>query len=287
MNIGVIGVGRMGTPMARRLMAKGHAVTVHDQRAVACQALAADGAAIAPTPAAVAAACEIVLTSLPGPAEVEATMTGPTGILEAIRPGTIVLATSTVDAEQSRRHAALLTKRGAHHLDAPLSGGVEGAVAGTLAVMAGGDPEIFAKVRPILDCIGSDVRHLGPSGAGNDMKLIIQMIFGSYLGVFLEAVAFGESVGIPIDQMLGLIASSSAHHPSIAKRYDKLLANDVSPRSPVSLFEKDLSLVRQRLQAARFEAPLASAAADLFSRAKAAGLGGLDVIALRQMYGRH
>jgi 2-hydroxy-3-oxopropionate reductase len=286
MKVGVIGVGRMGTPMARRLMARGHLVTVHDRHAQACEAVIRDGASTTPTPAAVGAGCEIVITSLPGPKEVEETMVGPAGILEGIRPGAIVLATSTVDAEQSRRHTALLNARRAHHLDAPLSGGVEGAVAGSLAIMVGGDKETFEQAKPILECIGADIRHLGPAGAGNDMKLIIQMIFGSYLGVFLEGVAFGEALGIPIDQMLGVIASSSAHHPSIGKRYDKIIANDTSPRSPVSLFEKDLSLVRQRLQTAHFNAPIASAAADLFSRAKAAGLGGLDVIALRKMCGR-
>jgi 3-hydroxyisobutyrate dehydrogenase-like beta-hydroxyacid dehydrogenase len=276
----------MGAPMARRLAAKGHVLTVHDQRAEACEPLARGGAAMAPTPAALAADSEIILTSLPGPQEVEETMVGPAGILAGVRAGSIVLATSTVDAEQSRRHTALLSARGAHHLDAPLSGGVEGADAGTLAIMVGGDSEAFLRAKPVLECIGSDIRHLGPAGAGNDMKLIVQMIFGSYLGVFLEAVAFGEAVGIPIDQMLGVIAASSAHHPSIGKRYDKIIANDTSPRSPVSLFEKDLSLVRQRLQSAHFDAPIATAAANLFSRAKAAGLGGRDVVALRQMYGR-
>jgi 3-hydroxyisobutyrate dehydrogenase-like beta-hydroxyacid dehydrogenase len=286
MKIGIIGVGRMGTPMARRLIAKGHVVTVLDRNAQACEALARDGASIAATPAAVAATCEIVLTSLPGPQEVEETMLGPAGILENIRPDATVLATSTVDAEQSRRHAGLLRARNAHHLDAPVSGGVEGAVAGTLAVMVGGEKETFARARPILECIGSEVRYFGPAGAGNDMKLIIQMIFGSYLGVFLEAVAFGEALGIRVDEMLATIAGSSAHHPSIGKRYDKIIANDTSPRSPVSLFEKDLSLVRRRLQSAQFDAPIATAAADLFSRAKAAGLGGLDVTALRRMYER-
>jgi 3-hydroxyisobutyrate dehydrogenase-like beta-hydroxyacid dehydrogenase len=285
MRVGVIGVGRMGSPMARRLMAKGHLVTVHDRYAQACEVVARDGASVGPTPAALAADREIIITSLPGPEEVEETMVGPAGILEGIRPGAIVLATSTVDAEQSRRHATLLNARKAHHLDAPLSGGVESAVAGTLAIMVGGDKATFVRAKPILECIGTEIRHLGPAGAGNDMKLIVQMIFGSYLGVFLEAVAFGEAVGIPVDQMLAVIAGSSAHHPSIGKRYDKIIANDTSPRSPVSLFEKDLSLVRQRLQTAHFDAPIASAAADLFSRAKAAGLGGFDVIALRQMYG--
>src|SRR5690349_11232666 len=120
MKVGVIGVGRMGTPMARRLIAKGHVVTVHDRNAPACEALARDGASVAPSPAALAAACEIVITSLPGPAEVDATMVGPAGILEGIRPDAIVLATSTVDADQSRRHAALLNARRAHHLDAPV-----------------------------------------------------------------------------------------------------------------------------------------------------------------------
>lgn len=284
MRVAIIGIGRMGTPMARNILAKGHTVTVHDLRADSCAALARDGAAIAASPAEAAVAAEIVLTSLPGPKEVDVTMTGPQGILNGIRPDSIVVATSTVAADQSRRHAELIEAAGAHHLDAPVSGGVEGAVAGSLTIMVGGRAAIFARARPVLDCIGRDIHHLGAAGAGNDMKLIIQMIFGSYLAVFLEGVAFGEAAGIPVDRMLSIIATSSAHHPSIGKRYDKIIANDTSPRSPVALFEKDLALARERAQAAGFDASVLAAAAKLFSRAVAAGLGERDVIALREMY---
>lgn len=284
MKIGVIGLGRMGGPLAGHLIKGGHQVFIRDVRPEACAPLAAHGAHILDSPAAVARQAEAIVTSLPGPKEVEATMTGAGGILSAIAPGALVVATSTVAAEQSRRHAQLLAAKGAAHLDAPISGGVEGAEAGTLTVMVGGEAEAFARARPLLECFGREIFHVGPSGAGNDMKLIIQMMFGSMLAIFMEGVALSEAMGLKIDRMLEILGTSSAHHPSIGRRYDKIIADDLSPRSPLSMFAKDLALVRERCHGAGLEAPLVEAVAARYAGAMAAGLGAKDVIALRRLY---
>lgn len=284
MKVGVIGLGRMGGPIALHLIAGGHQVFVRDVRAEACAPLAAQGARVLHSPAEVAAQAEVILTSLPGPSEVEATMTGVDGILSAIAPGSLVLATSTVAAEHSRRHAQLLATKGAVHLDAPISGGVEGAEAGTLTVMVGGEAQAFSRARPLLECFGREIFHVGPAGAGNDMKLIIQMMFGSMLAIFMEGVALSEAMGLELERMLQILGTSSAHHPSIGRRYDKIIAGDLSPRSPLSMFAKDLALVRERCQGAGLEAPLVEAVAARYAGAMAAGLGAKDVIALRRLY---
>lgn len=286
MKVGVIGLGRMGGPIAGHLMRGGHQLFIRDVRPEACAPLAAQGARVLDSPAEIARHAEVILTSLPGPKEVEATMTGADGILAAIAPGALVLATSTVAPEQSRRHFELVREKGAAHLDAPISGGVEGAINGTLTVMVGGEAEAFARARPLLECFGRAVFHLGAAGAGNDMKLIIQMMFGSMLAIFMEGVALSEAMGLKIDRMLEILATSSAHHPSIGHRYDKIIADDLSPRSPLSMFAKDLALVRERCHEAGLEAPMVETIAARYADAMAAGLGDRDVIALRRLYGK-
>jgi len=284
LKVGVIGLGRMGGPLAGHLIKGGHQLWVCDIRAEAGAALAEQGARVLDSPAQIAAQVEVILTSLPGPSEVEATMTAADGILSAVAPGALVVATSTVAAEQSRRHAQLLAAKGAAHLDAPISGGVEGAVAGTLTVMVGGEAEVFERARPLLECFGREIFHVGAAGAGNDMKLIIQMMFGSMLAIFMEGVALSEAMGLRIDRMLEILGTSSAHHPSIGRRYDKIIAGDLSPRSPLSMFAKDLALVRERCLGAGLQAPLVEAIAARYADAMAAGLGAKDVIALKRLY---
>ena len=283
--VAVIGLGRMGAPMARNLMAGGHTLVVHDIRPEASAPFAADGVRVAASPAEATTGAGIVLTCLPGPEHVVAVMEGAEGVLGAAQKGTLVIETSTIGPGQSRELSQRFAARGAAYLDAPLSGGVEGAMAGTLTIMVGGDEVAYERARALFECLGTDLHHMGPSGAGNTMKLIIQMIFMSQVTAFLEGVALGEAAGIELDRLLDIIATSSAHHPTIAKRYDKILAGDLTPRFEVSSALKDLTLASAMGAEHGLNTLITNASIEAAERTTALGLGDKDLIALRAGYG--
>jgi 3-hydroxyisobutyrate dehydrogenase-like beta-hydroxyacid dehydrogenase len=284
MRVGLIGVGRMGEAMARNIRAKGHALAVFDVRRVAAQSVVDAGATALGSPAEVAAASEIVLTSLPGPEEVEAVMVGPDGVERGIKRGSIVADTSTTSAESSRRLAERFRTLGVDYLDAPISGGREGAVAGTLTVMVGGEAAAFACARPVFEAIGADIHHIGPSGAGNGIKLIIQLIFMTHVATTMEGLALGERLGIPLEKLLDVIGTSSAGRPDVTKRYGKILSDDLAPRFEVTSALKDLALASELAAMLGVDAGIARAATESYRRAAADGFGSDDLIALRHMY---
>lgn len=275
MRVGLIGVGRMGAPMARNILKAGHTLAAYDVNAKALAGIEAQRCASA---AEVARQSEIVLTSLPGPAQIETVMAE---IEPAVAPGAIVADTSTTSPEQSRGMAARFAARGVAYLDAPISGGVDGAVKGTLTVMVGGDKAAFERARPVLAAIGTDIHHIGPSGAGNGVKLIVQMIFMTYVATFMEGLALADRLGVPMDTALKVIGTSSAGRPDLSKRFDKILADDLSPRSEVGLGLKDLTLARALCDAERLDAVITRAALQSFQLAADAGYKDKDLIALR------
>lgn len=274
----------MGSGMARNILKHGHALSVYDIRAAAAEAVREDGAMIAASPAAAAAGAEIVLASLPGPPAIDAAMTGPNGILHGVSQGAIVIDTSTTAPEQSRRHAALFAAQGCAYLDAPVSGAVEGAVAGKLTIMVGGEEAAFARALPLLRSIGADIHHIGPSGAGNGIKLIIQMIFMTHVATFMEGLALGERLGIPIAQLLDVIGTSSAARPDVTKRFEKIRRDDISPRSEIGLAEKDLALAADLARECGLDARITAAALGSYRMAAARGFAATDLIALRRAY---
>ena len=286
MNVGMIGLGRMGGPMARRVLSAGHQVHVYDIRAAAREALSVAGASPCRDPSELAAASDVVVSSLPGPQEVDQVMRGPGGVLAAVRRNAVLLETSTIAPAQSQALAAEFTARGACYLDAPVSGGVEGAASGTLAVMVGGDAAALARARPVLECFGKRIFHLGPVGAGNGMKLVIQAIFLSQVAAFLEAVALGQESGIALARILEVVAASSAHHPTIGKRYERMLAEDLTPRFEVRAALKDLSLAQDWSRQMGCRTDIVSAVVSAYRRAAEAGLSEKDLIALRNVCGR-
>jgi 3-hydroxyisobutyrate dehydrogenase-like beta-hydroxyacid dehydrogenase len=285
MRVGFIGLGRMGAPMAARIAAAGYTVTGYDisperrQQGVA-------GVTSAANVAAVAAGADVVITSLPGPAEVDEVLRGPVGLLPSLRQGSIVVDTSTISPRQSRSLAADFTAKQVLYLDAPISGGARGAHDGTLVVMAGGDAAALERVRPILSCFAKEVFHLGPPGAGNVMKLVIQSIFLTQMAAFLEGVSMGERCGIAIDKLLQIVAASSAHHPAIGTRYEKLATGNLDPMFEIGAAAKDISLAEEIWHDLRRSFPTLSAALSDYRDAAADGLSRADVIAVRNWLNR-
>lgn len=282
MPIGLIGIGRMGGAMARNLLAAGEALAVYDLRPEATAALKGGGATIADSPAALAEISDIILTSLPSPAAIEKVIEE---IAASLRRSALVIETSTKSPDQSRALAARVADAGGAYLDAPISGGQAGADAGTLTIMVGSEKAALERALPVLRIIGRDIHHMGPVGTGDAMKLVIQSITMSYFAMFMEGVAFGEALGIPLEKQLAVLGASSADAPSLATRYDQILADDRTPRFEISSALKDLSLVDVASRDAAFGGLIAHAAREAYAMAEKAGLGADDLTALRHAYG--
>jgi 3-hydroxyisobutyrate dehydrogenase-like beta-hydroxyacid dehydrogenase len=285
MRVGFIGLGRMGAPMAACIAAAGHTVTGYDislerrQQGVA-------GVSMANGLAAVASAADVVITSLPGPAQVDEVLRGSAEFLSALKPGSIVVETSTISPQQSQSLAAEFAGRRVSYLDAPISGGTRGAREGTLVVMAGGEIETLERVRPILACFAKEIFHLGSCGMGNAMKLVIQSIFLAQMTAFLEAVSMGERTGIALGDLLQVVAASSAHHPAIGTRYEKLRAGNLDPMFEVEAAVKDMSLAQQIWHDSGGSFPTLLASLSDYSNAATHGFSRADVIAVRNFLNR-
>lgn len=199
--VGIVGTGKMGAGMWRRLKSQGRTAAVYDVDVAATDALAAEGAEVAAGPAGLAAAADLVIVSLPRSSDVEAVVDGARGLAAGIGKGAIVIDTTSGEPAVSARLAATLAGVGAEYLDAGVSGGVAGADAGTLKIMAGGDATTFARARPILDLLGTRVWHCGPAGTGHAMKTVLNLAAQTKLMAEIESLALGVKAGLDPQQV--------------------------------------------------------------------------------------
>jgi 3-hydroxyisobutyrate dehydrogenase len=280
--IGFVGLGTMGLPIARHLVAAGHDVVgcdVDPGRAVAL------GVGCAPTPADAASSAELVITSLPSPAAVESVMLGAGGVREGAAPGTLVVDMSTSPPSLARRLAIVL--EGLDVLDAPVSGGPQGAEAATLTVMVGGDAGAFERARPVLEIIGRHVVHVGPHGAGQVAKLCNNLMAGVNMAAVAEACAIAQAEGLDAATLYTLFTSSTGDSRVLRTRFP---LGGVEPAHPSSrgfeplfmldLIAKDLDLALELADETGVSADVARAALDAYRAAQAVGLGGLDYSAV-------
>jgi 3-hydroxyisobutyrate dehydrogenase-like beta-hydroxyacid dehydrogenase len=281
-HIGFAGMGRMGQPMARRILAAGFPLAVTDVRAEACAPIVAAGATAVPTAAAVAERAAIVITCVPGPKEVEAVYFASDGILSTIAPGTIVLEMSTIDVALSRRVGAACAERACRYLDAPISGGVAGAVAGTLAVMVGGDAAALDDARALLESMAERIMHVGPTGAGHFTKLINQVMYLGYIALFCEATAAADAYGITRSDMVDVLRHSVGGTPLSTHWEERLLTGDPAPGFEIARVLKDLRLGAQAYADLPYDAPIFAAALAAYESAAANGHAGDDVTAVLQ-----
>ncbi|HEY7244536.1 MAG TPA: NAD(P)-dependent oxidoreductase [Xanthobacteraceae bacterium] len=280
MRVACIGLGRMGGPMSRNLAKAGHDLIVFDVRSDAVQSAVAQGAAAAGSARDAAAGADAVLVSVPGPQEDDAALLGRDGVLAGARKGLLVIDATTITVDQSRRLARQCREQGVDYLEAPVSGAPHGAVAGTLTVMAGGEQAVFDRALPILRCIGSNIRLIGPSGCGTAIKLINQAIYVSYMSVFAEGLALGEALGIPLDTLLDVLGSSAAGHPMIATKYDEIRgrAKTGFALERAMLF---MDLARESFEDVHLQTPVIDAAAASVRRGLDRGLHAKDIIVAR------
>ncbi len=247
MRIGFIGLGRMGGPMALNLMKAGHTLLVHDTRREAPGPQLARGAEWAESPAVAAQSAELILTSLPGPAEVEAVALGTDGILHGAGRGAIYADLSTSSPTLIRRIHARFEEQGIHVLDAPVSGGVRGAERGTLQVMVGGDEALFRQLKPVLEAIGDKVGYMGEIGSGTIAKLVHNMIGICARMVVAEAFTLGVKAGVRPEALLEAVKGGSFGQG--------LLLTQVLPEI---VFKGDFDTIRFALRLARKDLGLAT-----------------------------
>jgi 3-hydroxyisobutyrate dehydrogenase-like beta-hydroxyacid dehydrogenase len=276
MRVGFLGLGRMGTPVVRNLVAAGFTVTVWNRTRAKADELATEiPVTAADDPAALAAAVEVVMTMVADDAAVEAVYLGPEGILAGIAPGAVAMDLSTVAPATSLRVAAALRERGAGFVDSPVSGSTRTAEARELLLMVGGDDAAVARVRPVLDAIGAAVHHLGPVGMGATMKLALNSIVFGLNAALSEALVLSERAGIDRLAAYEVFASSAIACPVVHYRraaFERPGEGPVSFR--LALGVKDLGLIAEL--ADLVGAPMPQAETNLREHATAAADGFAD-----------
>ena len=245
MQVGLIGLGSMGAPMAGWLLKSGFPPVVHDLNRDAAAPAIEQGAVWADSPAEVARRCDVVATCVPGPPEMEAAALGPDGVVHGIRPEAVYVDHTTNSPEVVRRVGDAVADRGARMLDAPLDGGREGAVAGDLTLFVGGDEEALVKARPVLDSFSSRVVWVGELGAGSVTKIVHNALAMSIDLVLTECLTLGVKAGVPLPNLVEAFRRGGAmgESMSLTRRWpDTLFRGDFSPRFALSLAHKDYGL---------------------------------------------
>ncbi len=285
--VAVIGLGSMGFGMATSLKRAGFDVTGCDVSSDAVARFVADGGKGAKTPAEAANGADIVVSVVLNAAQTEAILFGKDGVTETLAKDAVFVSSATMDPEVARRLATQLETTGRHYLDAPISGGAQRAAQGELTILASGSAAAFAKARPALDAMAAKLYELGDAaGQGAAFKMINQLLAGVHIAAASEAITFAARQGLDLQKVYEVITASAGNSWMFENRMPHVIAGDYKPRSAVEIFVKDLGIVQDMARSARFPAPLASAALQMFLMASASGMGRDDDASVARLYGR-
>jgi 2-hydroxy-3-oxopropionate reductase len=276
--IGFIGLGLMGRPMAKNLLAAGYPLVVHSRSRGPVDDLVAAGARAADSPAAVARLATRIITMVPDSPDVEQVLDGPEGVFTALQPGTIVIDMSSIEPGVARRLAGRARALGGAMLDAPVSGGDIGAIQGTLSIMVGGDAADFLAVRPILDVMGNPekVVHIGESGAGQLCKLCNQMVIGGTLAAVAEALALARKAGVDAGRVREALLGGFAQSRVLEVHGERALKGTFTPGFKTHLYAKDMRNVVATLAEHEVPAPVTAVVQQILHATMAAGRGEQD-----------
>ena len=281
--LGFIGLGVMGKPMAKHLVAKGHRVVVHNRSRGAVDELVAAGATAGTSAADVSRQSDIVITMLPDTADVELVLTGADGVLSGLRKGSVVVDMSSISPVATRRLAATVAAKGAVMLDAPVSGGEIGAVNATLSIMVGGDAAAFARVKPVFECMGNPERivHIGAEpGSGQVCKVCNQVAIGGALAGVSEAFAIARKAGVDAALVRQALLGGFAASRVLEVHGERMLKNNYAPGFRARLYQKDLRIAGETAGASNVAAPATAIVTQLVNALVASGGGDLDYSAL-------
>ncbi len=286
--IGFIGLGKMGAPMARRLLAVGYHVTAHDLRRETVDAIGRDGADAADTPAGAAARADVVVTMLPDGPAVERVVYGADGLAQAGHRGQILLEMTSSHPSVTRRIAADLAVRGVRVLDAPVSGGVRGAVEGTLCIMAGGPADLLDACRPILNHLGRDIIHVGDApGDGDTAKTINNLLSATAIWSAMEAVVLGVKAGLAPERLLDAVNRSTGRSFTTETKFSRyVLPRDFTAGFTVGQYLKDLNICLDVADGLRAPMLLGAAVLQAWTAAAQEGMADADHTALVTLFER-
>jgi 2-hydroxy-3-oxopropionate reductase len=239
-SLGLIGLGIMGRPMARNLLTAGYALTVHDVNRAAVEELVAQGATAGSSARQVAASTDVLITMLPDSPQVRDVYLGSDGAFEALRPGWLAIDMSSIAPSTARELAERAAAAGADALDAPVSGGDKGAIAGTLSIMVGGTEAAFQRAVPILQAMGKTIVHVGPAGAGQVVKVCNQVVVAVVIEAVSEALVLGTKAGVDPARIVEVLQGGLAATKVLEMRRDNMLSGHFDPGFRIRLHLKDL-----------------------------------------------
>lgn len=284
--VGFIGLGRMGRPMALNIARAGYPLTVYNRTPAKAAPLAEVGATIVDSPAKVAQASQVVITMLSDSAALRAVTLGPDGVVNHLQPNAVLIDMSTVDPDTSREVALAVQSRGAHMLDAPVSGGTSLAEQGILSIMVGGDEAVHERVRALLLTMGNRTTHVGPNGAAAAMKLAVNIVAGVTMEVLAESVILAERAGIARETAVEVLANSAVASPLLKYKSAQLL----EPLGPATftavLMQKDLTLALALARQLGVPLPATAASNEMLTITRGLGLGDYDFAAVTDVIKR-
>lgn len=278
MRTGVIGLGAMGMPIAANLHQAGHLATAWNRTRAKAEAFARQtGAAIASTPVELATQCELILISVSADQDLREVIDA---LLPGLAPGSVVVDTSTVGAQTARQVAQQLARKGVHFLDAPVTGGVEGAKNARLTMMAGGDAAVLERVRPTLEAIAQRIVHMGPAGSGQMTKAVNQIMAAGINQAVTEALAFAKAAGLSLDKVIEAVSGGAAGNWFLSHRGPTMVRDKFTPGFRLALHHKDLSICKQMAGNLGAQLPVVEMTLIHYQRLMEAGYGDEDISAL-------
>jgi 3-hydroxyisobutyrate dehydrogenase len=272
-SIGFIGLGIMGGGMARNLLKAGFALTVWNRSAAKIAPLVEAGAAAGAHPADVASKSDIIITCVSDTPDVEAVTLAENGIIHGVRPNALIIDMSTISPAATRALAARVGERGAHWLDAPVSGGSEGAARGTLSIMVGGDAAQFERAMPVFQAMGKTITHVGGQGDGQMVKLVNQILVVVNMLAVGEALLLAEAGGLDLDKTLNAVAGGAAGSWMLSNRGTQAIKRDWRPGFTIDLQQKDLRLALEAASELGIPVLATSMVSNLYRTLQARGLG--------------
>ena len=271
--VGVVGLGIMGKPMAANLMKAGFSVTVHNRTISKADELRSEGAAVASSPKEVAENSDVTITMVSDSPDVEEVILGPNGIAHGVSSGAVVIDMSTISPQVTQTIAAELSSKGAHMLDAPVSGGSWGAIQGTLSIMVGGEKETFDRCMPVFEAMGKNIIYTGDTGMGQVTKLVNQIIVAGTLAAVCEGLLFGAKAGIDLTPVFQAVTGGAANSWQLENLGSRILKRDFDPGFMIKLMHKDLRLITEAAREMELPLPLTSLAHQFYHVLQHDGLG--------------
>ena len=280
MKAGFVGLGIMGRPQALNVMKAGHAMVVWARRKESMQPLVDAGATACASPSEAAALADIVFVMVSDTPDVEQVIFGPKGIVEGARPGTVVVDMSTISPVATRDMAKRLAHKGIEMLDAPVSGGEVGAINGTLSIMVGGKPEVFARVKPLFECMGRNIVHIGTNGAGQVAKACNQIVAAVTLEAVSEGLTLARRNGVDPAKVRDALMGGFAYSKVLEVHGRRILERDFKPGFKAKLHRKDLKIVTDTAAHLGLTLPQASLIASHLNALVGLGCGDEDSAAV-------